>query len=319
MRIAFNELSAGAPVASRQEGRKLLEDMIRGALAIANSEPLELIAVRGWDMFGMLIGSEYTVSDWLHDGDRDLIKLFYKITNKIGVGERIDSAVKDRFYVSTFLVGDRRRPNRSIEAPGLGLAHLLDGVATSLASDEQWCKSGIDLCHVWLDEEGQEHIDDVEVVNVSRLANAEAAANRLYRLWQEDARDRREAMAGVRSVAGMFRHLAFGMDVEEQFKALAGDARRVTRSKLIEFDAAVREWRREGTTLPMLPGVRSEGKATMDRFGEDRVYRNRHGEAAVYKLHVSAGSCRIHFRVEAAEKMVEIGYVGRHLPTKKFH
>jgi len=297
----------------------MIEDMIRSALVIANGEPLDLIAIRGWDIFGMLIGSGYSVSDWLLDCDRDLRKLFYKISTKIGAGERIDNAVKDRFYASTFLVGDRRRPNRSVEAPGLGLAHLLDGVAASLASDEQWCKSSIDISHVWLDEEGQEHTDDVEVVNVSRLASAEAAASRLYRLWQEDARDRRTAMAGVRSVAGVFRHLAFGMDVEEQFNALAGDARRVTSNKLIEFDAAVREWRRKGTTLPMLPGVRSEGKATMDRFGEDRVYRNRHGEVAVYNLHVSAGSCRIHFRVEAAEKMVEIGYVGRHLPTKKFH
>ncbi len=81
----------------------------------------------------------------------------------------------------------------------------------------------------------------------------------------------------------------------------------------------LREWRREGGAAPSLAGVRSEGPATMDQFGEERAHRNRHGKKETYKLHVSAGSCRIHFRVESAGRMIEIGYVGRHLPTKQFH
>lgn len=289
-------------------------------MAVAEGRSLEFVAVRSCNIYDILVGPAYSVSDWLQDGDRDLRKLFYKITTKVGLGEHVDSAVKDRFYASSFLVGADRGPGRLVEAPGLGLAHLLDGVAASLASDPLWCRPTVDICHVWLDGEEHEHTEDVEVVNVAQLADVVVVADKLYRQWQDDMKGRQGATGdGIRSIAKVFRHLAFGMDVEEQLGRLAADARRVIWNKLMEFDGAVREWRRGGATTPSLPGVRSEGTATMDQFGESRIHRNRHGTERVYKLHVSAGSCRIHFRVERKEKVVEVGYVGRHLPTKKFH
>ncbi len=266
-------------------------------------------------MHGLTLGPGYSVSDWLRDGNRDLRKLFYKITTKTSLGEHIDEAIKDRFYASIFFVEGRRKRDRKTEAHGLGLAHLLDGVAASLASDPQWCKSSIDLIHVWLDDEAMECTEEVEVVNVSRSTDAEAAKNNLYHHWKRATRRRQEY---ERPMADVFRHLAFGMDVEKQFADLAKSVQGVIWNKLIEFDGAVREWRREGGASPSLPGVRSEGSATMDQFGHERVHRNRHGKKETYRLHASAGSCRIHFRMETG-RTIEIGYVGRHLPTKKFH
>lgn len=317
--MVFNELSAAVPAGSRWEGRRRLEEMIRSAVTVADGGSVDLVSIRNWDIYGMSVGPGYTVSDWMRDGDRDLRKLFYKITTKIGLGEDIDSAAKDRFYASTFLVGDGRGPDRSIEARGLGLAHLLDGIAASLASEKQWCRSSIDLCHIWLDEKEQERKDDIQVVNLSQMADVETVTDQLYRRWRDDTRDRRVDVEGVRSITKVFRHLAFGLDVEEQFGKLAVDARRLIWNKLVEFDGAVRAWRRGGADRPSLPGVRSEGRATMDQFGEKRVHRDGQGEEATYQLHVSAGSCRIHFRVESESKVIEVGYVGRHLPTKKFH
>lgn len=294
--------------------------MIKAAVAVADGRTLDLLAIR--DMHGLqavTLGPAYSVSDWLRDGDRDLRKLFFKIATKTGLGEHIDNAVKDRFYASSFFVGDRDAREQTIEARGLGLAYLLDGIAASLATDQRWCSSSIDVAHVWLDDEAREHTENVDVVNVSKPANAKAASNQLYRHWKQEARDMQGTASRERPIASVFRHVAFGMDVEGQFAGLAMDARRVIWNKLIEFDGAVREWRREGGALPRLPGVRSEGLATMGRFGDERVHRSRRGKKETYKLHVSAGSCRIHFRVETAERAIEIGYVGKHLPTKKFH
>lgn len=318
--VAFNELSAEAPAESRWEGRRLFEEMIRAAVAVADGRTLDLVATRNMHgMQGVALGPGYSVSDWLRDGDRDLRKLFYKITTKTRLGEHIDNAVRERFYASCFFIGSRRTRDRTIEARGLGLAYLLDGIAASLASDQQWCKASIGLAHVWLDNEAQEHEENGEVANVSRPANAEAAANELYRRWKQETRSLQESASHGRSIANVFRHLAFGADVGKQFDGLATAAKGVIWNKLIEFDGAAREWRREGGSLPSLAGVRSEGSATMAQFGEERAHRSRHGKKETYKLHVSAGSCRIHFRVESAARMLEIGYVGRHLPTKQFH
>ena len=290
-----------------------------GAVAIADGQPLDLLAIRNCDLFGISVGPGYTVSDWLHDVDRDLRTLFYKITTKTGLGEHVDAAVKDRFYASEFLVEAGESPSREIEARGLGLAYLLDGVAVSLTFEERWRRCVVIISHRWLDEEEQEHSDEVEVVNVSERSNVKAAADRHYQQWQSAVPGQRSAVSMGRSLVGVFPHLALGMDVESQFRGLAVDTQRVIWGKFIEFDGAVREWRRVGAPLPKLPGIRSEGKATMDKYGENRVHRDRRGANATYKLHVSAGSCRIHFRVESGRKVVEVGYVGKHLPTKKFH
>ncbi len=290
-----------------------------GAVAIADGQPLDLLAVRSCNLFGMSISPGYTVFDWLRDVDRDLRIWFSQITTKTGLGEHVDAAVKDRFYASEFHVQASESQSREIEARGLGLAYLLDGVAVSLASEERWRRCVVIISHRWLDEEEQEHSDEVEVVNVSERSNVKAAANRLYRQWQSAMAGQQSAISRVRSLGGVFPHLVLGMDVESQFQALAADVQRVIRGKFIELDGAVREWRRVGAPLPKLPGIRSEGKATMGKYGENRVHRDRRGANATYKLHVSAGSYRIHFRVESGQKVIEVGYVGKHLPTKKFH
>ena len=318
--MVFNELSADTLAESRSQGRQWLEQMLDSTAAVADGRALDFVAVRSCDLFGVVLSPGYAVNDWLRDGDRDLRKLFWKITTKTGLGEHIESAVKDRFYVSMFFLDDGAESNREVEAPGLGLAYLLDGVAASLASDERWCRPVIDIRHLWLDGEAQEQTENGQVVNVSRPADAEATTDRLYRIWKSAMWHRRSSLSHRTSSEALasFRHLVFGMDVAKQFRGLAVEDRRVVWGKFIELDSAVREWRRGKAKLPAVPGVRSEGKATMDQFGHGRVYRDRHGEDATYELHVSAGSRRVHFRIEPAGRAIEIGYVGKHLPTKKF-
>lgn len=316
----FNELSASAVAESRSEGRRRLVEMIGSAVAVADGQPLDLIAVRSYDIYGVLLGPGYAVSDWLRDVDRDLRTLFYKITNKTTLGEYIDDTVKDRFSVSEFSLGSRSDSSREVKAPGLGLAYLLDGVAVSLASEERWCQTVFDIRHLWLDSEAQEHTETVQVVNVSRQADVESAMDKLYQMWKRAMLHQRTGLSRgtISQALASFRHLVFGLDVEKQFHGLALDDRRVIWGKLIGLDSAVWEWRRSEAGRPTIQGIRPEGKATMDQFGDKRVYRNRHGENVTYKLHVSAGSRRVHFRIEPASRVIEVGYVGKHLPTKKF-
>ena len=296
--------------------------MIGSAVALADGQQLDFLTVQSCDIFGVQLSSGYAVADWLNDGDRDLRKLFFKITTKTGSEEHIDSAVKDRFYLSMFFLDleDRSGTSREVEAPGLGLAYLLDGIAASLPSEERWKSSAFDIRHLWLDDETRKQSEIGQVVNVSRTIDVEGVKDELYGMWKCTMWNQRKHLDQdtISLALASFRHLVFGMDVEKQFRGLAVEDRRVIWGKFIELDSAVREWRRGAAELTAVSGIRPEGKATMGKFGHKRVHRDRHGERATYQLHVSAGSRRVYFRTHSASKVIEVGYVGKHLPTKRF-
>ncbi len=69
----------------------------------------------------------------------------------------------------------------------------------------------------------------------------------------------------------------------------------------------------------MIPGLRPESQPTMEQFGDQRIFRDAEGQRRTYELHVSAGSRRIHLRISPRGRVIEIGYVGRHLDTVKFN
>ena len=61
-------------------------------------------------------------------------------------------------------------------------------------------------------------------------------------------------------------------------------------------------------------------RRTVQQYGEKREFRNASGERNIFNLHAMIGSgYRIYFRIDKQNKSLEIGYIGKHLPTMKFH
>ena len=64
-----------------------------------------------------------------------------------------------------------------------------------------------------------------------------------------------------------------------------------------------------------------EGKSvkTNPKFRDARRFRSASGEPVPFYRHARFGEAeRIHLRFDAPKDGVEIGYVGSHLPTKRF-
>lgn len=283
--------------------------MVKAIAALAGDRAPKLLALDSSDFFGSTLTADYTLGAWLWDSaaDRDQRNFLLRISSKTTFDREVSDAVKNRFILSDFRVQDR-------EARGLGLSYLLETVAVSLRSHEYWMTVRVPVQHSWLEADESEHYKDVVALNIADHAQVSAVTDELL------TRAQRELSGAPQSLVGRFRecfpHLRFGLDVERQLSVLPGDLLEPTAAKLIVLDGAVRDWRRAATELPSLPKFHGESERTMQQFGERRRFRSPDGELTTYAPHAMVGNrYRIHFRVDQSRKSLEIGYVGKHLPT----
>ena len=115
-------------------------------------------------------------------------------------------------------------------------------------------------------------------------------------------------------------HLRFGSALDSQIGSLPPTLLRRVVVKLMVLDDACRKWRQDATmTSPRLTDCRRESEPTMQQYGHLRVFPDHEGSNRTYEPHVAVGRrYRIHLRVVHQPRVIEIGYVGRHLPTVKY-
>ena len=223
----------------------------------------------------------------------------------------VSDAVKEKFYLSEFHFEQR-------QAGGLGLAWLLHTTAVSLPSEEYWLRTHIQVRHTWLENLKTEREEDVKVLNLSGMTHVQIISDAMTGKAQGDLKE--QPVALVARKADCFPHLTFGLDVDSQISELTVEILSMAITKLIVLDAAVRNWRRERMEEPVLPMVNTESEATMQQYGKEREFRSASGEKNFFRLHAMIGSgYRIHFRIDNQNKNLEIGYIGKHLPTARFH
>lgn len=311
MILVFNELSADEPARTRQVARGWMKDMLEAVAALAGDRAANLTAVDSFDLYGMRLTTDYDLTGWLRDRavDRDLRNFFWTISTKLDDLD-IGEAVRDRFHLSEFHVGNR-------VAPGLGLAFLLGTVAVSLPSEERWRRVRIRLRYTWLENDGTERRRDVVAINVADRARAASAID-------ETSNQARAVLTASPALPAdrkraCFPHLDFGPDVDEQLARVPVEMLHRIVAKLIVLDDAVRRWRRDAAESPVLPKIHSESEPTMQQYGDRRVFRSASGAHETFRLHAMVGGRhRIHLRIDRRDRSVEIGYVGEHLPTVKF-
>ncbi len=119
----------------------------------------------------------------------------------------------------------------------------------------------------------------------------------------------------------VFPNLLFGLDVQGQVNKLNTTIVPLMFKRLAELDARARAWR-ESADDKFPDGVteiKRETPRTMARYGNDRRFCANDGVTKTFEDHmwIDRGH-RIHLLMDAGEKRVEIGYVGRHLPTMEY-
>lgn len=287
--------------------------LVQAMASLAKGQSTTLISIEDFAIHQTQLAEDYTVLQWLTDGkvDHDLKNFFWSISTKMNFDHAVSNAVKSRFSLSDFHFEQR-------QAGGLGLAYLLDTTAVSLPSEEYWLQTHIRVRHTWLENAETEREEDVETLNLSEMTHVPVVFDELTGKAQGVLKDKPVNFAERK--ADCFPHLTFGLDVDAQIAELSVEILRVAIAKLSVLDGAVRNWRREKTEEPVLPQVNTESEATMQRYGNEREFRSASGEKKVFNLHAMMGSgYRIHLQIDKEHKNLEIGYIGEHLPTARFH
>ena len=298
-----------------------MDCFVKTIASLAGGHAVELVGVVGWDVFGSELSSGYTVAQWSHDRqvDRDTRLFFHRIATKTGLPADVDESTSDRFYLADFFLGtDVASDGHETEARGLGMAFVLAGMAVSLPSEERWGETTIPLRQVWYDPNGTMCELGVTVLNASRPDQAQAVLDEHVARTQRSLRERPQQ--GGATLRESLPHLEFGTDVDDQLTELPTATRQRAFTKLIVLDAAVRDWRRNPSqTRPELSGCSRESQPTMQKYGQRRSFRDAEGSSRIFEDHVRVGRYyRIHFRIVERARTLEIGYIGKHLPTVKF-
>ena len=204
------------------------------------------------------------------------------------------------------------------QAELLLLCIFINGIAVSFPSNEVWQQSRLAIDIAELHDHGnlEEHTEEID--NLSSTDHVDPIVDR-HRAALRDCASYQEMWESRKA---LFPHLHFGQDVKRQLDSLDASSLTTVISRLTALDEAAAEWTNVGGAAPNWRSkVTPESKTVKQspKLSGRRSFASTSGEKELFLWHDRfPNNGRIHFRVDASLRMVEIGYIGRHLSTKKY-
>lgn len=198
------------------------------------------------------------------------------------------------------------------------LAAFIRGIAISYPSHQTWRNDRLRVKFEELSDIGVLHETSIDLDNISDRSDAKSISDRHQDQLRIDTTTPDEFWR-TKDVA--YPHLKFGNDVKDQLSNNHGRFQVVTRN-LATLNAFAREWQTtRGAAPPWGNLVRPESESVRNNpsLANQRVFTSSDGRKESYFLHTNfSKGDRIHLRIDRATFLVEIGYIGRHMPTKRF-
>ncbi len=248
-------------------------------------------------------------------GQRDSHVFLLTLSDKSSsLGDGVEQGIADRL--------------RACQASGCGTTTLQpeDGEPLVLCAISEGISVGRPSASIWdrdrLTVHFQELLADGTIEDASeRIDNLTRSGHAARILERHRDRARRKCSNGAalwEQRRELFPHLLLGPEVEGHLNRI--DVLDKVMRRLAELDESAASWS-SGPTPDWLCEVRTESSTVKStpKFLEARRFTSVTGNRDVFALHASFGKGRrIHLRVNAARRQVEVGYIGGHLPTKKF-
>ena len=199
------------------------------------------------------------------------------------------------------------------------LCALTNWVAVGFPSERAWdadrlCVDFLEMLEDGAFEDAQEEID-----NLARAEHAVAIIDRCRDRARLDCTSPVELWTRREE---LFPHLSFGLDVEDHLAELNPGLLSTLVNRLADLHDSAAAWPGAGgPEPPWTCRVTDESKSVKKtpKWRDARRFRSATGELLLFLQHARFGEAeRIHLRLDASAREIEIGYVGHHLPTKRF-
>lgn len=313
--FVLNEASLEAQYACASNALAALDSVVRGIAELVSagvagkslraSRPLHDIAIAPgvdlWRLAQLALKNPRFKSSAI---------LFLSISQRVPIEDGLDPDMLGRLNLADLITPTISR------ATALVLCALSDRIALGFPTEPQWNIDLLKLTFILLDENANQIIESHAVDHLAQEMHAAPiverhCANRItgqtpQSLWQNRM--------------SLFPHLAFGLDVEDHLHKLGENVFREALQKLLELDRTAATWKSlKAGRPPYFSKVTPESLTTMQQYGDQRVFRDMNGNPSTFELHARLHSgFRIYIRELRAEYRIQIGYIGPHLPTRKY-
>jgi hypothetical protein len=308
--MVFNDASLAAPLANLHDVCPLLADAARGMAQLTNSRCADTVLRLARPLTEILCATDASLWDALNSLGRvarDEALFLMRIAQKVPLYADLPKYLAERW--------NALEPAEH-NGEGLVLCALSGAIAIGLPFSERWDHDHIEVRFSELNDD--ETISEV-TETVDHLARSIHAAAIIER--------HRESMRSELSRENFWEHrdqafpnLSFGLDVADHLRKVEASQFGTILNRLRELDKAASEWKAVDAAAPAWPcKVTPESKSTMANREAERVFRGADGDDHVFEWHARFGGLgRIHLRLVAERRLVEIGYIGRKLATTKY-
>lgn len=310
----LNELSLNKPANDIYMARIMGSQLVQTTY-VAIQLGLERVLRTHEKFFNLVMAPNYPISKWLNDSevDKEIQRYIKTLTTKAPFWEGLPG-LESGTYINEF-----SWQNQS--AVGLGASYLMDGLAVSFESDEAWKSDKILIL--------MKSIEDDIILKQDILVNHASNPDHVYKHndWiQENIQS--EAKKGQdlwEKRNRLFPSLIFCNSVENQLNEMEPVYFSSVRRRLFEIEAYCKIWKSKPIGTPFdskgLLNIKTESEATLKRHGSERTFTCPDGKQRLFSWHIplTPHARRIHFFPLSETCEIIIGYIGKHLPTSKYH
>lgn len=303
--LVFNELSVReAPAA--EAARAWMAEMVLAcnAAQMAGAGRVLLIAE---NVANLVLAPDYSVWQWSTDPsvDPELRRKFLAIATYGPFTDKLlDEDTADQLALTEYAYRDRT-------ALGLGVAHILDGLAISAPSEDDWAAGQLRLQLLQLEEDASLSTREIDVRQVSTGGLVAEHQAWIAARAREGIADGADLWARR---AELFGALTFCDRVADQLGQLGrGDPhlRQVMR-KLVELNDYFDGWRDGPFDAQAIANCTGESQVTLERFADDHSFACPDGETRLFSWHVrlTPGAWRLFFAPDPATRRAIVGHIG---------
>jgi hypothetical protein len=313
--LILNELSLAVNATTLLEARERMAGLVE-TIRQASKRGVPRAIRTEYGLHSILIAPHYPLQRWWNDADVDKEerRFFRTVASKAPLLENVP-VLEER------ALGMECHHN-GLNARGLLITYLLDGLALSLCSEPQWEEAYLDIVINELAETEIELIPD-RLRHVSRPYHVVGVHDQ-WITQRTRLPDPRNGVELWQQAHNRYPHLIFCAHVEKQLQSYLtgniGFTQLLRRLTMLNHYAAT--WQSEQFE-PERVGckVTPESPATLQQFGNERTFLCPDGEDRLFSWHVrmTPDERRLHFFPDQETRTIIIGYIGSHLPTALYH